>query len=234
MSIWAKMGLINETPAEETAKTNPSENTEKKEVKQENSQEIKKPSFSFAPSAAISTPGQIVGKIDNDIYDKLSVAIEENNLPGNDFLEFMQSLNKMSTLAVDEKSKFNMVFATLSTSAGGMTKDYLVSSISHYLSVIEKERNTFKTEMSKANTKMVTEKESYANQLLETAKSKTEQIQKLTEEIQQLNKESESAKSEALQSKNVIAQKEADFEVTVGQLEKQILDYKEKISQHIQ
>jgi len=243
MSLLGKLGLISEAPVEEqtTEQQNPSD--EKKEVKQSDFKKgertvvakntTKKPTISFAPTAT-QTPGQIVGKVDNEIFEKLSVAIEENNLTGNDFLEFMQSLNKLQNVAVDEKSKFNMVYETLKSSSGGMKKDYLLSSIDHYLGVIDNEKKVFEKEMAKATDELVDQKELYIEQLAATAQQKSELIQKLTQEIQEISNEIATVKSESAQAKISIAQKQADFDVTVQQLVGQISDYKTKINQHIQ
>ena len=140
----------------------------------------------------------------------------------------------MSSLSVDEKAKFNIVFATLANSSGGMTKEHLVESIGHYTSIIDNEKAVFKKEMGKATTEMVDKKESYIEQLSKTAQDKALQIQKLTQEIQEISDAVTATKSEVEQSKFGIAQKQADFDITVQQLENQIIGYKEKINQHIQ
>jgi len=235
MNFFAKMGLVNAAPEEveeqTTEKNSSVKNTEEKQTPAP-AQEVKKSKLSFAPLAN-TVSGQVVGNVDNDIFEKLSSAIEENNLPGNDFLEFMQSLTKMSSVSAAEKDKMNMVFATLSTS-DGMTKDHLVKSIDHYLNVIESERKGFQKEMQRKLSEEVEQKDAYVEQLSTSAKEKNEQIQKLTEEIQKISDEIAVAKTESSNSKIFIEQKQADFEVTVAQLQAQILDYKTKIEQHIQ
>ena len=151
MGLLSTLGLVTEVVEETTSETTQNTASEsKQEVKQTAIQatpqatpQAKTSSLSFAPIAAPVISGSIIGKIDNDIFNKLSVAIEENNLQGNDFLEFMQSLNKMASLTVDEKTKFNMVFATLGTADGGMSKEKLIDSIAHYLNVINNEKTTF-------------------------------------------------------------------------------------------
>jgi chromosome segregation ATPase len=110
----------------------------------------------------------------------------------------------------------------------------LIDSIAHYLNVINKEKMTFDNEMSSAEATMVGEKEKEIENLSLQAQQKTEQIQRLTAEIQGISENISTLKSEAAQAKISIAQKQADFNVTVQQLEGQILDYKTKISQHIQ
>ena len=233
MSFLGKLGFINEVPEEEKNSTEAAPSVEKPEVKQSSAPEIRKPAISFAQPIKNITPGQIVGKFDNDIFEKLSIAIEDNNLDGNDFFEFLQSLNKMSGLSVDDNTKFNMVFATLATSSGGMTKPHLIDSIAHYLSVTDNERKIFQKEMAKATAEMVDGKNAYAEQLTQSAKDKADQIQKLSEEIQKINEEIANTKAESIQSALAISQKQADFDVTVQQLENQITDYKTKIEQYI-
>lgn len=229
MNILKKMGLINssedETPIESESNTNV-----------EGKQEVvaKKPSISFAPQTEIPTnPLQIVGKFDDSIMEKLSLAIEENNLKGNDFLEFMQSLNSLTNLAVDEKNKYNMVFTTLSSSSEGITKEYLVKSITHYLSVLDEEKRVFQIEMAKATESAVDSKEAYINNLSAEAVKKSEQIKALQEEIQNISTEIDSSTIEMANAKTVIAQNKANFEVTVERLENQIKEYQSKIEQYI-
>lgn len=226
MSFLSKLGFTYEPVVEETT-------PEKAPLKEEATQ--KKSSLSFSPTITAPTiGGQIIGKFDTSLYEMLSNAIEENNLNGNDFLEFMQSLNKMTGLAVDEKTKFGMVFATLSTSSGGMDKNHLIESIDHYLNVIAKEKTTFQSEMGKATTEMVGKKESEVERLSALAQQKSELIQELSQEIKEIGDNVATLKSDAAQAKMGIAQKEADFAITVQQLEGQINDYKAKIAQHIQ
>lgn len=233
MSLLGKLGLVNETAKEEVEPVQePVEQKKQSAVRNVVPATVRKSTLSFAPPTA-NLSGKIVGQIDNDIFDKLSVAIEENNLDGNDFLEFMQSVNKMSAVVMDESTKFNAIFATLTTSSGGMTKEHLVESISHYISVLENEKKIFTNEMSSAYSEMVTKKEEYSEQLTKTAQDKAEQINKLTQEIQEINETISTSNAEAEQAKVSIAQKQANFDVTVQQLEGQISDYKTKIEKYI-
>jgi len=187
----------------------------------------------FAPTAATTPQGTIVGEISSEVYDKLSEAIERENLEGNDFLEFMQALQNLSSLNVDENNKFNMVFTTLSTSAGGMTKEFLISSISHYVAVLEKEHEIFSGEMQKATTQMVDETLNEVDRLNELAAHKAEQIQALQAEIGGINENVSDLKQNAEESKFKIAKKEADFNVTFAQLKEQLSTYETKINNYI-
>ena len=236
MSFLEKLGLVN--PSEEVEVK---ENVEEKKLVG-NVGTVPAPAAKgksagmrfAAQKQATTTSGQIVGKIDNEVYEKLSEAIERHNLDGNDFLEFMQSLNGMSSLSVDEKTKFNMVFTTLSTSSGGMDKATLVNSIKHYLSVIEKEKSLFQREMEGATETTVTTNIQESERLIQLANKKTEQIAILQQEIESLSSESVELNNVAEEFKVKIAQKEADFEITVSQLTQQLNTYDSKINEYLQ
>jgi len=240
MSIWGKLGLVSES----TQESLPNEFLEKEkigeikqtEIKQtEKIETIQKSTISFAiPSITAPSFKQIVGKIDDSILEKLSIAIEDKNIAGNDFIEFMQSLNKMSNLAVDDKNKFNMVFAILATSSGGMSKEHLVKSVDYYINVLANEKNTFNNEMLNATEEMVSKKELYSKQLMDSVQLKTQEITNLSKEIEELKAESVKCNDDVSSSKIAIAQKQADFNITSQHLINQIVDYKQKIEQYIQ
>lgn len=242
MGLLHKLGLLN-PPDETDEKVESPENAAQpvKEVKKSapvsstNSQNSnpKISKFTIAPEKP-SVPGQIVGEVDEKIFENLSDAIDKNNLPGNDFLEFMQSLNSLKSMAVDEKTKFNMVYATLKSAAGGMDKETLVKSIQHYINVVNKEKEIFVEEMKDATNSMVDANLNEAQNLSALVQKKSDQIQQLNQEILELNGQIGNLNSVAEESKYTIAKKQADFEVTSSQLLSQLEDYNQKINQYIQ
>ena len=219
MNLFKKLGLVYDET--ENQETQPSE----KPVEQ------KKTLFAEIPVA--NAPGQIIGEVDEKVYQALSEAIERNNLPGNDFLEFMMALQNLASMAVDEKVKFNMVFTTLNTTGDKLTKDKLLSSIDHYLNVIEKEREIFTQEMDKATNDMVTSRENRVSEISKAIQNKLEIIEQTQNEIVELSATSQTLQKEAEENKYKIAKKEADFVVTSGKVLGQIQGYKQKIETYI-
>jgi len=191
--------------------------------------------MSFASAKApAATPGQITGQFDQKFYDMLSETIEENNLPGNDFLEFMKALMGMAVMSVDEKSKFQMVYTTLTTSQEGITKEHLLSSIDHYLTVLETEKTTFYEQMLGHKTEVVDTVVQQADNCLTQAQGKADQILQLQEEISQLNQQASDLNSQAAVSDSDITQKKANFDVTSQTLYTQIEENKAKVNNYIQ
>jgi hypothetical protein len=236
MGFFEKMGFVRS--AEEVSENAESAEQPKKEKQVIAPATSTAPAMKFAmvPESAKTKAGQIVGEFDEKIYENLSEAIDKNNLPGNDFWEFSQSLNSDSikVMTVDEKTKFNMVFATLKSAAGGMTKETLVKSVQHYIDVVNKEKEIFLSEMADATEAKVNTNVRESDNLSALVQKKTEQIQKLQEEIVEITGQITTLNGAAEESKYIIAKKQADFEVTVGQMIGQLEGYGQKINQHIQ
>jgi len=55
------------------------------------------------------------GEFNKQIFESLTKAIADANLPGEDYLEFISALKAMETIKLDEKVKMQTVLATLST-----------------------------------------------------------------------------------------------------------------------
>jgi hypothetical protein len=230
MNLFKKLGLIYDDES--------SENQEIVETKSEKQTAVpetpaieKKPLFAESVTPVI--PGQVIGEVDEKVYQLLSEAIERNNLPGNDFLEFMMALQNLASMAVDENVKFNMVFTTLNTTSDKLTKEKLLSSIEHYLGVIEKEKTLFGKEMNKATTDMVTSRENRVVDINNQIQNKLELITKTQQEIAELSTTAQTLTKESEENKYKIAKKEADFTVTAGKVLAQITGYKTKIETYI-
>jgi len=67
--------------------------------------------------------------------------LKDENLPGPDYIEFSEGLEKMNNVPLTEQQKYENVFAVLSSM--GLTVDKLTSSAVTYLQKIEAEEMTF-------------------------------------------------------------------------------------------
>ena len=229
MGFLSKLGLTYDDSENQEVKPESKPN-EQSVTPSEKPVEEKKPLFAVTQPII---PGQIVGEVDPKLYQSLSEAIEKQNLPGNDFLEFMMSLNNISSLAVDEKTKFVMVFTTLNTTTDKVTKEKLLSSIDHYLGVIENEKSIFQSEMDKATAGLVTTNENRVINNTNDIQAKLDLIVKTQQEIAEMTAENQEITKTIEENKFKIAKKEADFSVTSSKVIQQITEYKSKIEQYI-
>jgi hypothetical protein len=140
-------------------------------------------SAAVAPNPAAKGPAPIQSKIDEKIVDKLIQAIEENNQPGFDYLEYRQALKSLASLPMDEATKFQSAFATASTM--GLTLEKLLSSIDFYKKVLQNEEDKFNRATKDQSSINIEGKLKEKDSLDQLIKEKSQKIQELTSEIRQ-------------------------------------------------
>ena len=111
----------------------------------------------------------------------LTNALEKNNLPGFDYLEFKQSLTALAAMNMDQETAIKSAFATASTM--GLTKDKLVETSQHYVQVLDNEKKSFTDAMQKRLQQRVTGKQDEVNKLKGQIEQHREKIRQLEEQI---------------------------------------------------
>jgi hypothetical protein len=165
--------------------------------------------------------------IDNKIMNSLMKAIQDNNLPGEDYVEFMEALKAMTGIAIDEKIKIQTVLATLSTK--GLTRDKIVESATYYLKILENEKEKFNTVLGQEVEKKVKARNIEISGLEEENKKRYEKIAQLTQEIEGTKNRIISAKADITQADAKIKEAENRFNVTFGFVVNQINENIKKI-----
>lgn len=118
--------------------------------------------------------------LDERSMESLVTALERDNLPGFDYLEFKQALGRLQSLDMDESMVFKSAFATASTI--GVTKDKLLKTASHYKQVLAKEKKSF----DKAMSNQVKAKVDGKRREVESLKKKLAQYEAKIAELNQL------------------------------------------------
>jgi chromosome segregation ATPase len=87
--------------------------------------------------------------LDERSMESLVGALERENLPGFDYLEFKQSLERLQALEVkqDDAYIYKSAFATASTM--GLTKEKLIKTAAYYKQVLDKEKKIFDNALGK-------------------------------------------------------------------------------------
>ena len=176
-----------------------------------------------------NTPTIIPGKgaFNKQIFNSLTKAIADANLPGEDYLEFMEALMAMKDIPLEQKVKMQTVLATLSTK--GLTAQKVIESADYYLKVLENEKDKFKQAMLSQTKGKVGEKHNKIKSLEEDNIKKSEQIKTLTEEITKNQKKSEELKKSIQDADAKIKSTENNFNITYKHVENQILENVELI-----
>lgn len=177
---------------------------------------------------ATETPVTLSGKPDPKIMDSLIKALEDNNLPGEDYMEFAAALQSMSNIALEESVKIQTVLATLSTR--GLTREKILESGSYYLGILDKEKAKFAKALEKQVKDSVTTKQDEITALEALNKTKTAQIADLTREITENQKEIENIKVKIAENETKIKSTEGNFALTFEFITKQLQANIDKIN----
>lgn len=110
---------------------------------------------------------------ENHLLDEKSIsiltdALEKNNLPGFDYIEFKQSMAALAQMNLDEAMAMKSAYATAATV--GLTKDKLLETAAHYKKILDGEKQKFGNAMQ--------------NQITKNIAGKKEEVEKLKVQIE--------------------------------------------------
>lgn len=160
------------------------------------------------------------GKRDQKFMDVLFVAMEQNNLPGFDYLEYKKSLQSLAKMPMDVATKYQSAFAMAQTM--GVTAPALIQTAQHYLDVLQKEEQKFEQALANQEKNRINSKEEQLKTLEQGIQKKSDQIKALTAEIQKDQEMLGQLKNEISESALKMESTKKDFAATYGELVDQI------------
>jgi len=146
------------------------------------------------PAFSDTVTSGMVDKIEPKFIDILMKAIEQENRDGFDYLEFKNSLQSLSKLEMDEATKYKSAFVMGGTM--GLSKEMLLQSVQHYVSVINAEETKFKEALQKQKALQVQVKEESVKSAEAAIAQKQKQIQELERQIEEQESTIEKTKNE--------------------------------------
>ncbi len=141
--------------------------------------------------------------LDQKSVEFLIKALEKNNLPGFDYLEFKLALGRLVAMNLPEDTAFKSAFATASTV--GLTKDKLVATAQHYKQILINERKQFDQALN--------------NQLLKRVRSKQIEVEKLKAQITEWQGQIEKIKNQIIQAQATIDTADEMVNVEMSKIE---------------
>jgi predicted nucleic acid-binding Zn-ribbon protein len=172
-----------------------------------------------------------IDTLDAKSVDSLLKAIEKNNIPGFDFVEFKQSLSALSKMQMEESMAFKSAFATASTV--GLTKQKLLESGEFYKSVLRKEKELFDAALINQIKIKVEGKQNEVKKLQEDIEKHKQQIMSLEKQIEDARDVIQSADAVIKTEKEKIDTTKNNFEKAFDQLSSQIDTDLKNINQYI-
>lgn len=149
---------------------------------------------------------------DQKSVDFLENALGKQSQPGFDYLKFKQSIQQLSSLNLDSSTSLKSAFATASTI--GVTKDSLLQSARHYLTVLDDEKKQFDQALNnQVQQRIATKKDELAN-LQAQIEDHRKQIIKLEKQIAEFQERISRSDEELNDARNSIDQTKMKFETT--------------------
>jgi predicted RNase H-like nuclease (RuvC/YqgF family) len=151
--------------------------------------------------------------LDERAMDALVKALQRENLPGFDYLEFKQSLDALYKIGMDEDTAVKSAFATASTV--GLTKEKLLKTAQHYKKVLLDEKASFEQSMQRHLQQRVQGKLEEVEKLKKKVTEYQAKIEQLQAQIAKYNTTIEQADSTIAADKERIEATRAGFETTL-------------------
>ncbi|MEO1514936.1 MAG: hypothetical protein AAFV95_07980 [Bacteroidota bacterium] len=142
----------------------------------------------------------------------LTKALEKNNLPGFDYLEFKLSLVALSKMQMDEITAIRSAFATASTM--GLTKEKLLKTADHYRKVIIQEKSQFEMAMNNQIQQKIGGKQQEVEKLKVQIEKHREKILQLQDQINKYQATVDGADAQMAEARQKIESTREGFELT--------------------
>lgn len=169
-----------------------------------------------------------VANVDERSAKYLVDALNKNNLPGFDYLEFKQSLGALERLNIDENTAIISTFATASTM--GLTKAKLLETANYYKKVLASEQGKFAQALQQQTKIQIAGKQKEITNTRTVIEQKKAQIDRLHLEIAKHQEYMDKAQAEIEGSKHKIFSAKENFEKTYTAIEGELNDDIQKIS----
>lgn len=160
-------------------------------------------------------------------------AIEDNNIEGFDYLEFVQSINNLKNqgLGSDENKLFNTAFALAQTM--NVNKAQLIKTADFYLNVLNKEKTKFNEALLNNAKVKLNEKNSKLNDLNKSLEEDKIKLDKLKKRIAVNEKSITVISKELDKSKNKVESIKSGFNNALMQIVSKIKSDKDKINKYL-
>ncbi len=169
--------------------------------------------------------------LDEKSIDFLTRAIEKNNLPGFDYIEYKQSLNALEDMGMNEEMAFRSALATASTV--GLNKEKLLKTANYYKQILAKEKEQFDAALEKQRAKRIKTEEDKVERLKKQVTEFKAKIQQLQEQMAKAEEEIGMADQKIEAAKDKIKATQANFETTLTSILNEIKRDIENIDKYL-
>ncbi len=192
-----------------------------------NPKEVPTPAF----DVPVGTSGKEGGKVQDKFLEALFGALESNNQEGFDYMEFKDFLKSLANVPMDDNTRYKSAFATAQTM--GATKEIILSSAKHYLTVLANEQSKFQEALQGQRERNLTGKQEEIKELGATVEQNEKDIEKLKAEIEDHRQKITALEQEISSAADKLSQTADDFDATYKALVGQIQTDIQNIESHL-
>lgn len=174
----------------------------------------------------------MTGVADEKMVQILMDVIAKNNIPGQDYFEFKQTLDALASSGIPEATKYLTIFTTFKVQ--GCTKETLLSSIDKYVSVVKAEQVSFDAEMAAQKEAKINGKNSQIDDARKKIDEWNKQIEAINKQIAEANTFVITASQELQNEQLKLQMTETQFKSSVDKVVGMLMSDKEKINSFIQ
>ncbi len=168
---------------------------------------------------------------DQKSVDFLENALVKQTQPGFDYLKFKQSIDQLASLKLDAPTSLKSAFATASTM--GVTKDSLLQSARHYLTILGDEKKQFDQALNNQVQQRIDSRKDELLKLQQQIEDHKRQITKLEKQILEFQEKILRSDEEVAEAKASIEQTKLKFETTYQRFVSAIEQDMTAIQQHL-
>lgn len=213
-SIFVKMDEEDATPSEPTSPATPAA-----------------PAALPVPPAPLLSAASVDSAKEGKISEKLTQALQENNLDGIDFFEFRKTLDALEGVIPDEPTRYKAAFGSLVAQGG--RPDQITQTADRYLKVLEAKAEGFAEYLEQQTLERVQTKINEAETIKQQIQAKADQIASLTQDIGRLSEAEVAARSAATLAKAELAAYGKTFQTVKTRFVYEIQAIQAKIAQYI-
>lgn len=158
-------------------------------------------------------------------------ALEKSNLEGFDYIEFIQAVERLKKLPMEESLAIRSAYSTVNTV--GLTKERLLESAKYYLEVLGKEKKVFEQTVEDRRLVKIERQKKRIEALEKEVRELREKIKEMEDKIETYRMEQENIQLNLHHEDEKITLTENAFESTItavmGRIEKDIQLIKKNI-----
>jgi len=158
--------------------------------------------------------------LDEKSVDFLVKALEKNNLPGFDYIEFKQALQALKGMDLAEDTAYKSAYATAQTV--GLTREKLLKTARHYKKVLANEKVQFDAALQKQIKQRIEGKQTEVAKLRQQIADYQKKIEQLEAKIQQSQETIEKQDDLIQSAKERIESTKDGFESTLQSITNEI------------